>query len=243
MARLAPKPILDVQQVRIDHDTVEQQDASQKCAAQGGQIGIIPGIAPSDDPKIRVLRARRRISTQIKAELLTASGCQPTVICDVSQFGAGLVGSHDVKKGEFVAIKLLGGRIVHGCVRWHRGNRCGIAFFEPLADDATLIGDADRTARVGLKDAQADSSNLAPTARLDPLARTALRHLWSQSIVAQEALRNTFQKLRGRLRELRAQRHQTWHDRAIERACREQGFAWLVEDETSAAPRRATKLD
>ncbi len=228
MARVAQKPVLDVLPQRaLDPKALEKtgpktlKQTGKALAARGAPIA---DLSENDDPKIRVLRARRRINTQINAELLSAGGCQETQICDVSRYGAGLAGFHDVKKGEFVAIKLLGGQIIHGNVRWHRGNRCGIAFFEPLAEDAPLVIEAGLATPCAVLDGVGTACTPAPVT--DPIKRLAA------------VLTNSLRKLTVLSLTLRSKLHhaspELAPDRAMERACREQGFAWLTDDDIKA---------
>lgn len=233
MARAAQKSSSDLRNRRsIDLETIEQsQLQSTALPAQ------IANLGQDDDPKIRVLRAKRRTSTQIDADLVSASGCQATIVCNVSRYGAGLVGIHGVRKSEIVALRLLGGQIIHGNVRWHRGNRCGIAFLEPLADNSQLMIEAGLT----LSSAVPKIAVRLPQLFAAPHSIKSVA-AWLRSILKAPLAMKSFRMLRALSPDLRSHLHRKSPDRAMQRACREQGFAWLIDEETNASSRRPTEL-
>ncbi len=234
MARAAQKPFLNV----LPEPAIEAKTSKPTGAVTAALACPITDSSEDDDPKIRVLRARRRISVQLDAELLSKGRCQSTLVCDVSRYGVGLTGIQSVKKGEFVALKLPGGQIIHGNVRWHRGNRCGIAFFEPLAEDAPLMVAARMEALCTSRETTVTPNDVAP---ISLSTRHSLQS-WLCSVFAVAKLSNVSRGLAVLLRTLRSEANRTHDDRVIERACRRQGFAWLTDEAIKVSPKRPHRI-
>ena len=234
MARAARKPFLNV----LPEFATEAKTFKSTGPATAALAGHITGSSEDDDPKIRVLRARRRISVQLDAELLSEGRCQSTLVCDVSRYGAGLAGVLNVRKGEFVALKLPGGQIIQGNVRWHRGNRCGIAFFEPLAEDAPVMVAAGMEALCTSRETTVTPKDVAPISL--STGQSLLSYLCSAFAVAR--LSNVSRELAVLLRTLRSKANRTRDDRVMERACRRQGFAWLTDEEIKGSPKRPHQI-
>ena len=229
MAQAARKPFQNV----LPESATEAKTFKSTGPVTAALACHVTGSSEDDDAKIRVLRARRRISVQLDAELLSEGRCQSTIVCDVSRYGAGLAGVLNVRKGEFVALRLPGGQIIQGNVRWHHGNRCGIAFFEPLAEDAPLMVAAGIKALCTSRETTVTPKDVAP---ISLPTRQSLR-LWLCSVFAVAWLSNVSRELAVLLRTLRSEANRTQDDRVMERACRRQGFAWLTDEEIKGSPK------
>ena len=192
----------------------------------------IPAVWPSPpvrrqshtaQSKIRVLRVWRRAKTHMDAELLIDDECRPIVICDVSKFGVGIVGAHDARIGQPVCVQLADGRKLAARVRWRLGDRCGLALTTPLAESDPLISGMQSPPRPGPAKSIVSVSDHLITAAITTGRKAVLF-------------------LGGWLRQRNAERRKTGTARLIERACREQGFSWLAEDDAVKPSRQAGEL-
>jgi len=184
---------------------------------------------PGAKGNVRVLRVWRRSQTNTNIQYKTETLCQAAVIRDISRYGAGLTGSFEVVRKDFVTIQFADGRSIPARVRWHRGVFCGVSFLEPLpAGDPLLAGQGDiATSRQG---------RIAPA----PIASAPTeRYAWARQISRQLGLLLMFAGqiasrclLSSRSPKFTGQGHGTSSREAemFARACRKQGFAWLIEE-------------
>lgn len=170
--------------------------------------------------KVRMLRGWRRSEVQIEAVIVSGGRRQKAVIRDLSRYGAGLVVRGFVQLSEEVVIETSIGLTIRARIRWRVADRLGVAFDHPLA-------------AVAPKQKLGNHSGL-----LDALRRMTWQRLGHVSIRWLATARRGIREFARRTREwsrARAGRH----ERAmIQRACRRQGFAWLVEEDgdTAAKP-------
>ncbi len=167
---------------------------------------------------IRLLRVWHRVPTRIDVDVMTGQGNYAGVIRDISRHGAGLTGSFGVTRKDRVTLHFSDGRLIQAQVRWHRGNRCGVSFAEPLAVGDALVRDPD---------------DLDPTPQQQGAARVAEQPASSLKryvdLTVQMLVRMLLDDNRQALTAMR-ERVQSREAQMVERACRKQGFAWLSDE-------------
>ena len=174
--------------------------------------------ASEEQTNIRLLRVWRRVPTRIDVDVMTVEGNYTGVIRDISRHGAGLTGSFGVTRKDRVTLHFSDGRLIQAQVRWHRGNRCGVSFAEPLTvGDALVRGSEDREATPPPQGAASTAEH--PASRLkryvDLTVEMLVRLMLDDNRQALTAMRERVQSREAQM---------------VERACREQGFAWLSDE-------------
>ncbi len=167
---------------------------------------------------IRLLRVWRRVPTRIDVDVMTVEGNYAGVIRDISRHGAGLTGSFSVTRKDWVTLHLSDGRLIQAQVRWHRGNRCGVSFAEPLiVSDALIRGPEDLDATRPQQ--RAGSTAEHPAQRLkrhiEFTIHMMVRFLLDDNRQAPAAPPERVQQREAQM---------------VARACRKQGFAWLFDE-------------
>ena len=189
-------------------------------------IGSLP------DATIRRLRAARRLAANIPAQLKSERWVQPVEVRNISLTGAGLRGAFDARPGETLTILLQDGRALQAEVRWSRAGFCGLQFTSPLrVDDPVFDGrmlactrtmPGGNSAQIIPVHGSASDQQLpaAPMLSVAPLPSTRQLDQRSMSII-----NSVF------LTALKAM-----SQRRLERSCRKQGFAWLVDETAENEP-------
>lgn len=170
---------------------------------------------------VRRLRVLARSRVSIPALGVQGAKTFAVEIVNVSQSGAGLHATHSANLDEPISLHLANGQQLTGRVRWAKMGFCGLEFEEPLAFDHRLLGQIERPA--------------APN-RANPSGAfgAILRHVRFFTRRARNALRSGCAWIRIAAIENRLRSEQ----RMVEKACRKQGHAWLVDGETVAAEQR-----
>jgi hypothetical protein len=184
------------------------------------------GVAPSN---VRRLRQNKRSQTNITAVLITDQYTSKTEIRNLSVTGAGIRCTGPVKQGAQVTVELPDGRRLLTLVRWHRMGFCGIEFLEALAEDDVLF-------------AGIASANLVPANRFPcPADEQGRRQVVAVPVgsatpppesMIKKAFRPFFvmaSRQRSRITAYNLSKRQQREKRMVERACRKQGFSWLVD--------------
>jgi hypothetical protein len=180
---------------------------------------------------VRVLRVWRRSPTHINVELLSPAGRQPGVIQNISRYGAGLTGAFDVSRKDRATLRLSDGRVILVHLRWRIGDRCGLSFIHPLESNDPLLGDA-----------RSKSQSWRHTKPSERFGQTKLQSVGGFKstifflivglVKSVEQVSRSFLWARNHRAE---QRHvkakQLRNMRMLERACRKQGFSWLVDED------------
>jgi len=179
-----------------------------------------PTVEPTSEEQtnIRLLRVWRRIPTRIGVDVMTGEGNSAGVIRDISRHGAGLTGSFGVTRKDRVTLHFADGRLIQAQVRWHRGNRCGVSFAEPLAVDDALVRDPDEVDPLPPEQGAVLTPE-HPTSSLKRYVDLTVR------ILVRMLLDDNRQPLSAKCRRVQSRETQM-----VERACREQGFAWLSDE-------------
>jgi hypothetical protein len=171
-----------------------------------------------EQTNIRLLRVRRRVPTRINVDVMTVEGNYAGVIRDISRHGAGLTGSFSVIQKDWVALHFSDGRLIQAQVRWHRGNRCGVSFAEPL-----IVSDALIRGSEGLERARPQRS---ASSTAEHPAQSLKRHIDLTIHMMMRFLSDDNRQAPAVTRE----RVQPREAQMVARACRKQGFAWLFDE-------------
>lgn len=208
----------------------EALQAASKSYSRTISDGEIPSASLASKPqksKIRFLRVWRRNRVQIDVELLDRTGYRGGVVHDISPYGVGLTGQFDLTTRDETSIRFADGRILFASVRWIRFDSCGISFVRPLDDNDPLLeasavhfrswfAGGPVTGRSKLQNAMVLPQIFVRSAKLVVATARRLRG----------CLSGTVDRLGQRRKDARAQRD----NRMLSRACRKQGFAWLVDE-------------
>jgi hypothetical protein len=189
-----------------------------------------PDRVPTEQGNIRVLRVWRRALTRISVEFITEQGCQTGVIRNISHQGAGLTGCFDGCRGDVVTLHFNDGRLIPAQVRWHRGYYCGVSFLEPLANDDPLLKGLVATAPAPQQVQIAPATGASLQVKLrDWVLGMAIRLLRQLKMSRQSAVQFLAD---GRKHKMVGDVHvvQSRDAKMLARACRKQGYAWLVEN-------------
>ena len=187
------------------------------------------------DPRVRMLRGWRRTPVRLEAEIATDAKRYAARVVDIARSGAGLLADHDLRPGDLLTIELQSRRLA-ASVRWTGGKRVGVEFAEPLAADDALLklcvsaGIVDTT---GLGASSPDSANSSANSKHievlpEPGFRAVLRSIYEQH---SSAWQQTARTLFGWLASMRGDRNRGRQHELVERACRKQGFSWLVDED------------
>lgn len=183
-------------------------------------------------PNVRLLRRWRRVSVRVPASVRSALGLQSATIVDISRYGAGLSTRMGLKLGDMITIELGSGRAIDAEVRWCSGDRMGVLFIQPLAVDDDLLpvearqSDTEASPATGA----AASTDQASGAQPPPQLKDVLHDIAAMQVAAsRHAVRAISGWMAGK-KQARIDRNQA---KVIERACRKQGFAWLVDEEAN----------
>lgn len=206
----------------VSDDPVDSHFAELPQSARSSETasGVIRPVAPIHDAptlaaarsgNVRLLRLRRR--TRIGARIVIDVGglLLPATIFDISETGAGLVSTAVIAPGDTVTLIFPDGSSKASTVRWRDGSRCGVALTS-ASNGGTIAqhsgkGSARHTGNTA-------TSELAAPARAEGDSSARL---------------STMQKLSAVLRRTSARR--TSDQKMLERACRKNGHAWLVDDD------------
>jgi len=226
-----------------DHGSdAEALAVTAKVARSGHGIDPSPHDLSSQG-NVRVLRLWRRMRTQIDVHVQTGAVWQAGVICDISQFGAGLTGPFTFARKDPITLRLADGRQVRAQVRWRIGNRSGLSFVDRLESTDPLISGETSLSQNTLRES---SVTLAGSAAQVPSTAPGFHTLSQVALLLQTAFGWLGGALdrhnkRSRLQYARSQKAKDL--RMFRRACREQGFSWLADDESEISNTDLLDLD
>lgn len=151
---------------------------------------------------MRRLRVGRRVGVSIPAVIILADVRLPVSICDIAIDGIGFRGQTGIPVGETVKLSTGEGWAVTGKVIWASNGRGGIQLEHPLSTDNGALH-LRELAGCQLRDLRIASQR--------PLQSSVLSRHWA--------------KLKSALF------RRSKRSKMVERACRKQGFSWLVDEE------------
>ena len=170
---------------------------------------------------VRKLRIYARRKVIIHALAKWQSAFVPIEVRNISRGGAGLRIQACIAAGIPLVVAMPSGRQISGRVRWSRQGFCGIEFEQPLSHDDELLGESEPHEPMGADFAAASivafpvsgpSGGVKDTARG---VRAAGRGLLQTAL---EGLQKVCRTSGRRRRET-----------LMEKACRKQGFSWLID--------------
>lgn len=186
----------------------------------GETIGSFPNAT------VRRLRAVPRLPANIPAQLKSDRWVQPVEVRNISLTGAGLRGAFDARPGETLTILLQDGRTLSAEVRWSRMGFCGLQFVTALrVDDPLFEGRMLARARSIQTGATAQIISVHSSASDPALPAASMLSVASSPVEVQTTERPISFFNSVFLTALKAM-----SPRRLERSCRKQGFAWLVDE-------------
>ena len=189
-----------------------------------------PGLRSSANDygaTIRKLRGSRRIATSIVATCGISGSKVQVEIRNLSQTGPGIRGVPILQVGSSLVVVLAEGQELECTVCWSRMGFCGLQFKTPLAEADPLL------ANLSIKSQPATTLSAVVAFPGMGAVSSHKRHPWSRlngdRPASEPARWKTCVAWFTRYRDAKTRR-------AIERACRKQGFAWLTTADPAGPP-------
>ncbi len=179
---------------------------------------------------VRRLRVHPRVRTDISAVMIAGSEIYPVRIRNISQGGAGIQTADHHEIGHKVTLHLLDGRVFRATVRWSRFGFCGVEFDMLLDSGDVVLGWPFEPRLPSTAPNTVHGGSAEPTGKERGLIKSSWLPRNGRPPIAWRRLRRAVRNAAAKWETLGFRIRLLRQLAMTKRACREEGYGWLLDE-------------